>query len=70
MQVAHAIFAAPKMPNLRASALLAGLGGFKACQTRLTKDAILVLYLGKAGQRVLGSGKKEKKGRMGREGAA
>lgn len=40
LQAAHAILAAPKMPNLRASLFLAGLGGLKACQIRMTKAAI------------------------------
>lgn len=40
----HAMLAAPKIPNLRAPSLLAGLGGAKALQIRLTNAAIWIHY--------------------------
>jgi len=38
--------AAPKIPNLRASPVLADLGGSNTCQIQLVKDPISSLYPG------------------------
>ena len=44
MQVTHAMFAAPKMPNLIASSRLGGLGGLNADMIRPTRAAIWPVY--------------------------